>query len=108
VQRRSNARYGPRASTNQPTRRSDMGATLDGAPVPAASQSKCGPDAALSAVKGPGVRAYIAVRGEIDVPEYSEAAVPSSWDDLAAARPGWRSAAAETPRYPIHRKFPPL
>ncbi|MGH6833484.1 MAG: urea carboxylase, partial [Methyloceanibacter sp.] len=50
----------------------ELSATLDGEPVPywQPVAVKAGQVLKLGGVKGPGVRAYIAVRGSIDVPEY--------------------------------------
>jgi urea carboxylase len=50
----------------------ELAATLDGEPVPywQAVSVKAGQVLKLAGVKGPGVRAYIAVRGGIDVPLY--------------------------------------
>ena len=50
----------------------ELAATLDGEPVPywQARPVKAGQVLKLGGVKGPGVRAYIAVRGGIDVPNY--------------------------------------
>jgi urea carboxylase len=50
----------------------DMGATLNGAPAPywSAFDVPAGSELRLGAAAGPGSRAYIAIRGGIDVPEY--------------------------------------
>lgn len=50
----------------------DMGATLDGKPVPywRALAAPSGSELRLGAAAGPGSRSYIAIRGGIDVPEY--------------------------------------
>jgi urea carboxylase len=50
----------------------DMSATLNGTPVPCwqALDVAAGSELRLGAAAGPGSRAYIAVRGGIDVPEY--------------------------------------
>jgi urea carboxylase len=50
----------------------DMGATLDGAPAPRwqAFEVAAGSVLRLQAVRGPGSRAYLAIRGGIDVPAY--------------------------------------
>jgi urea carboxylase len=50
----------------------ELTATLDGVPVPywTAVPIKSGQTLKIAGVKGPGVRAYIAVRGGIDVPSY--------------------------------------
>ncbi len=50
----------------------ELAATLDGAPVPywQTLAIKAGQVLKIGGVKGPGVRAYIAVRGGIDVPSY--------------------------------------
>jgi urea carboxylase len=50
----------------------DMSATLNGSPVPywKAIEAPAGSELRLHAAIGPGSRAYIAVRGGIDVPEY--------------------------------------
>ncbi len=50
----------------------ELAATLDGEPVPywRARPVKAGQVLKLGGVKGPGVRAYIAVRGGVDVPNY--------------------------------------
>lgn len=50
----------------------ELAATLDGNPVPywQAFPIKAGQVLKIGGVKGPGVRAYIAVRGGIDVPSY--------------------------------------
>jgi urea carboxylase len=50
----------------------DMGATLNGSPVPywVPLEIQAGSELRLRNVTGPGSRAYIAVRGGIDVPEY--------------------------------------
>jgi len=50
----------------------DMGATLDGAPVPRwrAVTVRAGGVLRLAALRGPGSRAYLCVRGGLDVPEY--------------------------------------
>ena len=50
----------------------ELAATLDGEPVPywQTIAVKAGQVLKLGGVKGPGVRAYIAVRGGIDVPKY--------------------------------------
>lgn len=50
----------------------DMEATLDGAPIPRWQpvEARAGSILEMGAVNGPGARAYLAVRGGIDVPEY--------------------------------------
>ena len=50
----------------------DMGATLDGAPAPRwqAFSVAAGSVLRLQAVRGPGSRAYLAIRGGLDVPAY--------------------------------------
>ena len=50
----------------------DMGATLDGVPVPRyrATPVPAGGVLALGAVRGAGVRAYVAIAGGLDVPAY--------------------------------------
>jgi urea carboxylase len=50
----------------------DMGATLNGMPVPywRAFAAPAGSELRLGAAAGPGSRAYLAIRGGIDVPEY--------------------------------------
>ncbi len=50
----------------------DMQATLDGEPVPRWSPLavKAGSTLSMSTVEGPGCRAYLAIRGGIDVPQY--------------------------------------
>lgn len=50
----------------------ELAATLDGAPVPywTALPIRNGQTLKIGSVKGPGVRAYIAVQGGIDVPSY--------------------------------------
>jgi urea carboxylase len=50
----------------------DMGATLDGVPVPRFTPVKAaaGQRLVVGGVKGPGARGYLCVRGGFDVPEY--------------------------------------
>ena len=50
----------------------DMGATLDGAPVPLwqGFAVKAGQVLKLGSVQGPGARTYLAVQGGLDVPDY--------------------------------------
>ena len=64
------------ASTRRPSSRStgaDMDATLDGEPVPCWTRGRRSPAGSvlrLGAVRGAGRRAYLAVRGGLDVPAY--------------------------------------
>ena len=50
----------------------DMGATLDGAPLPrfTAVTARAGQRLVVGSVKGPGARGYLCVRGGFDVPPY--------------------------------------
>jgi len=50
----------------------DMQATLDGAPLPRFTpvEARAGQKLAVGAVRGPGARGYLAVRGGFDVPSY--------------------------------------